>query len=98
MALKGIGKTYQRSSDEYFGNTENRKFYDILTCGISDLPDADGWNAGQEYDLKVRARLRSKTEREGDTELSFELVGISSLEDEKEEETPEQSRIKKILG
>jgi len=97
MALKGIGKTFQRSSDEYFGNTENKKFYDIMTCGLTDLPEADKWKAGQEYDLKVRAKLRSKRESEGDTELSFELVGVSSLEEEMDDETPEQKRIKKIL-
>ena len=95
--MKGIGKTYQRTSDEYFGTTDNKKFYDIMTCGLNDLPEADKWKAGQEYDLKVRAKLRSKKEGEDGTELSFELVGVSSLEEEYDDETPEQKRIKKIL-
>ena len=98
MALKGIGKRFQRTSDEYFGDTDNRKYYDILTCGISDLPEADDWEAGQEYDLKVRAKLKSKKEIDGNAELVFELVGVSSLEEDVKEETEQQKKIKKILG
>ena len=96
--LKGTGKVKNpMTTDEYFGNTDNKRFYDTMTFGQVALPEAVQWETGKEYDLKVRVKLKGKRIEDGNEENVFEILGVASMSDQIKL-TPEQEKIKNILG
>lgn len=97
--LKGTGRVKNpMTTDEYFGDTDNKRFYDTMTFGQVALPEAVLWESGKEYDLKVRVKLKGKKIEGKEEENTFEILGVAALDNNVEKLTPEQDKFKKLLG
>ena len=77
----------------------NQRYYQHIEFNNIDIPSLDEWESGREYNLEIKVKLIKKTEKANDNVVGeFEILLVKDDEENKEEYTPEQIRIKKILG
>lgn len=64
------------------------------------LPEMTDWEAGQEYQLLIRVKMKGKTENEdGTVEAPFELLTAKPAEDDYQRAmSKEQKRYNELMG
>lgn len=93
---KDTGRTYLPTADEFYGDTYNKKYYQTVMFDSSELSDIDEWEAGKEYTMVIKAKLKSKTMREdGVVEGNFQIV--STKEGGKDFYDEEQERYVNLM-
>lgn len=64
-----------------------------------ELPEIEDWNTGEEYEVKLKVKFNKKMEGTNNEQVGwFDITAVSAMEKEIPDETPEQKRVKKIIG
>lgn len=63
--------------------SENKKYLPSFTITAKDLPAIKNWEVGNTYEVKIKVKMESLTEKEERTRAELEIQGIEVVENKK---------------
>jgi len=98
--FKDASSPHPQLEKEAIGNAiKNTRMYEILTFNEGIIPELDKWDVGQDYVLTIKARLKRHVKDDKKKVFAdFEVLAVKAGEQEEDNLTNEQKRVKDLLG